>query len=127
MRGECIRTEEQKYKEYLGLYKNYSNNLIKRKLKIDDNLLLKFLTKAIRALIEEEAEVSPIYSEKVPFSEDEMDYGNQIPWPRKYQNSPISEVEPTELQIAIVSYKLQFKNKNYGRNVEHADKKKSNS
>ena len=119
MRGECIRTEAQKYKEYLGLYKNYSGELIKKKLKINEKLLHKFLTKAI---LKNRTEGSKqiIFTENIPFSKDEMDYGDILVWPKKLINIALNKAEPTELTIAIRKYKLLFNKKIYGRDVEHA-------
>jgi hypothetical protein len=110
MRGEIIKTEEQKYKEYLGLYKQYSNELIKRKLKINDVLLLKFLTAAVKES-RVEADRPIIKSEKAPFSENEMDYGTvrSTKWPKKYENAPITEPAVTDLMLAIKTYKIVLK------------------
>jgi hypothetical protein len=106
MPGETIKTEKEKYIEYLGLYKHYSNTLLKAKLKINDNILAKFLTKAI-IQYRVEASEPKVRSEKVPFSENELHYGtnNTIKWPKKYENSPIKKRKMSELALAIKNYK----------------------
>ena len=56
-----------------------------------------------------------------------MDYGTTNKWPKKYTNQAIKTPEPTALTVAIKTYKLLFKKKEYETNVEYADEAQVNS
>ena len=126
MRGEIKKTREAKYKEFKGIWQNYSRILVMKKLRIKYVTYEYFLAKAITAM-RVEGEEPLIYSEKQPFSENENDYGRPILWSMGIQNTPIEEKEITDLRDQIEEHKLILKLNSDGRNVEHADKKESNS
>jgi len=112
MRGEIVKTKSEKFKEFLGLYDKYPKYLVIKKVKISDELYYEFLSKAFKLKIEGYDPDEPYFKayDKVPFSNDELDYGS-IPFPKKYENSPIAKAEPTKLSRAVQLYKRVIINK----------------
>jgi len=117
MRGECKKTNTEKYKEFLGLWKIYSKSQIIRKVKITEKQFQLFLSRAILENRKENDNFG-FTKTKEPFSTNEDDYATIIKYPKKYNFLSISKPTPTEHQLIIRNYKKQFD----GRNVENTDK-----
>ena len=110
MRGECKKNNEQKYAEFVGLWKIYSKSQIKKKVKISERRFELFLARVVSETLVEN-DMCTVMEPKEPYYENEDDYidRGQSKWPKKYQNSPIKEAELTDVQLAIIEYKNTHK------------------
>lgn len=102
MRGECERTLEEKYIDFLELYNLYSCTQIKKRLKLSSEEFDEFLSKAVKANITEN-KYDTLYGRKTAYSDNEDDYGIKYIGIRKYEIREIN-TEPDELQTAIKNY-----------------------
>lgn len=102
------RTNKQKYEVFKTLYETWTVAAIKKRLGINNSTFEKFMHKAIKENMIE-ADAQKVFEAKMPFSDNEWDYGTKIKWPVRIQNSPIAKKEATQLEVAIKAYKAQFK------------------
>ena len=97
MRGEYKKTDQEKYAEFLSLWKIYSKAEIMKKVKITEEKFLLFLTKAIEESRKENDNFN-FTNVKEPFSNNEDDYASLPNSPKKYNFLPIKKPKPTKDQ-----------------------------
>ena len=107
MRGEIVKTKVENYKEFKGIWKDYSRMLVMKKLGIPYAVYNEFLKKVVD---ETRVDFVPptVPTDKEPYSTNEDDYGTKMFWP-KCQNLDVAEKEETLLQQVIQDYISTFK------------------
>lgn len=118
-----FRNNEEKYTCFKKLYDGWTVKAVMSKLDITRYRYQQFFNRAIEEHKKErERPIDFNIYAKIPFSENEEDYGTKFIQIRQMNTVVTQERIPTDLEVAVKTYKNMMAHE---RNVQHTDKGKS--